>query len=623
VRVLSPQEIAQAHLGYTTAAAWCAGQLWQPDGAQARAYLHQRGLSDETIRAAGLGYHPHVSGSQGLGDALYAGNRDAYMGAQLGGILGKQGRALHMLLDAITFPYHHHGTVAMLRSRKLDPGEGPKYLAPRGTLYAGATPCFFLHAVLDQTDQVIVTEGEFKALACYQAWQDHQITMPAVATPGIGLLRDEMIDALRGKTVYLCYDSEARKDPDHLSPGEEYTIKHGERLTTRGIPVKVIRLPRPAHVAKVDLDSFLLEQGAAALQALIDQAPPFAAWREPYDASPTDDVAMLWRRLRHVEAERDELKALVTWTSQVLRSELPAPEKVTLLGARQPLAACRVLTPDRPLAVTNEHIAALTHQSPSTVSRTVRKLEAAQVWQCAPEPTHHPDGFTYDRMRLIPLPAFDDPSQIQPLPEQKSHGGKRAGAGRKPKCATCPPGTPLREKTTTTTTVEFFCEGCGEQIGEPTTTTHTTQRTIDTKEQAVWETLATAHNQDEMEDVSRTTPCFANELMVPEIKMNLRASSLLAATSLPPLLATPTLHNQDETGSAPSTSSEAWVISTDASGWQIQPDGSGWRGKHGVLGQTGLYTSPRGVERAIDGGRYTRVQASTALPRRHPIADTA
>lgn len=342
-RKLTPAQIDQAHQAYTVAASWAAMQLWQPAGAQALANLRGRGLTDATILALKLGYHPAVprNRSQGLGDTLFHLNRDIYDGAIAGGILGKQGRPLSMMHEAITIPYEHAGTCTTLRTRKLDPNATTKYWSPAGCeLYAGGTPTLFLHHVLANPNvtSVILTEGEFKAALAWQAWQAKQLSMPAVATPGIGYLPDALLDALAGRTVYLVYDVEQRKDPFSFSPGEQFTIRNGEKLTGRGlerrraqlqiqleraqrpkrgktvdqnridqltteiatreaeldtalrraITVKVVRLPRPADVDKVDLDSFILEHGPAALVALLDKAPPFADWYDVHGPSGYD-----------------------------------------------------------------------------------------------------------------------------------------------------------------------------------------------------------------------------------------------------------------------------------------------------------------------------------------------
>lgn len=79
---------------------------------------------------------------------------------------------------------------------------------------------------------VSLIEGEIKALLATQAWRAGDLSVPAVAQPGISILQAEMIEALAGKRVYLLYDSEARKDPFALSPGERHTILNGEKLTS-------------------------------------------------------------------------------------------------------------------------------------------------------------------------------------------------------------------------------------------------------------------------------------------------------------------------------------------------------------------------------------------------------
>jgi Zn ribbon nucleic-acid-binding protein len=322
-RTLTVEQQQHAQRGYAAAARWCAEQLWEPGGAAARAYLRQRGFSDDTIRAMGLGFHPDTW-QDVLGSAIFKQDVDAYDGMQLGGLTGPQGKPKNLLRGTITIPYTAGATCTTLRTRKLNPGTEPKYLSPAGVdLYTGATPTFFLHDVLEQTDAIILTEGEFKALAAWQAWQEGVLSLPAIAQPSVGYLPDVLIDALRGKTVYLCYDSEQRKDPFELSPGERYTIQHGEALTglgvkqrlvtlrarqkqarkdddqeectrveaeiaraeealtaikDRAIRVKVLRLPRPADVPKIDLDSYLLEHGPITLQQHIDAAPSFDLW---------------------------------------------------------------------------------------------------------------------------------------------------------------------------------------------------------------------------------------------------------------------------------------------------------------------------------------------------------
>jgi len=281
--------------------------------------LRERGLTDETIRAAGLGFHPD-GWRGGVGTVLWHVARDAYEGARVGGLLGPQGLSKHMLQGVVTIPYWSNETCTMLRTRKLVADDRKKYYAPTGVpYYAGGKPTFYLHDAHTSTSAVILTEGEFKALAAWQDWQAGNLAIPALATPGITYLPDALLDALAGKTVYVCYDAERRTDPFQLSPGERYTIRHGERMTgadlarrlaqlklrlskaratdrellvaeidqvtehytalqQRGIRVRVVRLPRRPDEIKVDLDSFIRAHGPQALQHLLDVAPDFDTW---------------------------------------------------------------------------------------------------------------------------------------------------------------------------------------------------------------------------------------------------------------------------------------------------------------------------------------------------------
>lgn len=337
LRTLAPEQQLQAQKGYGAAAAWCAEQLWTPhpdftietQRQQALHFLRKRGFTDELIKARNYGFHPNVwKSDEGVGRAL--GNADssagsAYVGGYLGGIYGPQGQPKYFIRGVITIPYSKEGVTTLLRTRKLDPGDGPKYFVPGGiTMFAGATPTLYNADLLGKTQKLILTEGEFKADLVCQRWEEGKLSMPAAAQPGISYMPEDYLDALAGKCVYLVYDSEKRKNAFVPSPGEAYTIRAGEAMTglglqrqitkleyrfkkskdddekgdimgqlaslrpqlaavkARGITVFVVRLPRAVDQAKVDIDGFLLagnpDEQAAAFQQLIDKATPFAQW---------------------------------------------------------------------------------------------------------------------------------------------------------------------------------------------------------------------------------------------------------------------------------------------------------------------------------------------------------
>lgn len=251
----SETEITEAHAAYTAVALRCADALWSRRGQDALDYLRKRGLSDQTIKAAKLGW---CGDGAALFTDLFYTDRAAYDGAMTGGLRRRQGIPRPVLKYTITIPYWHGDTCVLLRGRKLRPQRGePKYLSPAGPLYAGAPPRFYLHHVLQDVSAVILTEGEIKALAAHQEWRAHRSQLPCVATSGVMYLPQPLIDNLQGKLVYLAYDNEAN------GAGERAISRNGNKLRAAGITVKVIQLPRPNGQSKVDLDSFILSSHEA------------------------------------------------------------------------------------------------------------------------------------------------------------------------------------------------------------------------------------------------------------------------------------------------------------------------------------------------------------------------
>jgi DNA primase len=256
---LTPEQTIEAHYAYTVIADRCAKALWTKAGESALGYLRKRGFSDAMIRGAKLGWSG--DGADLFCDLFYTDVR-AYDAAFLyGGLRRRQGVPRPVLKYTITIPYELNGTVTLLRARKLAPKPNEaRYLSPAGALYAGAAPTFYLHHVLQEAPAAILTEGELKALAAHQEWRAGRSPLPCVATSGIMYLPPALLDALKGKTVYLAYDNELPKRGNRESAGERAISRNGAKLRDAGIAVKVIELPRPSDTAKVDLDSYIVDQ---------------------------------------------------------------------------------------------------------------------------------------------------------------------------------------------------------------------------------------------------------------------------------------------------------------------------------------------------------------------------
>lgn len=118
---------------------------------------------------------------------------------------------------------------------------------------------------------ILVTEGEKKALAACLA---------GIPTIGLGGVYNFLSDgkllpeieriALSGRTVYVCFDSDAATNPDiQAAEGRLAT----ELSLKRGADVFLVRLPNLPKHDKTGLDDFLVAKDADALFTLLQNAP--------------------------------------------------------------------------------------------------------------------------------------------------------------------------------------------------------------------------------------------------------------------------------------------------------------------------------------------------------------
>jgi hypothetical protein len=147
-----------------------------------------------------------------------------------------------------------------------------------------------------------------------------------------------------------------------------------------------------------------------------------------------------------VKAERDELKQRVIWEQQILNVDgLKPTEKGVFVGMYDIIAAHRHLGGNAGrIPLSYEHVADVLKTSKSTVGRAVEIGEQIGLWRRDPEHTTGANGVDLLHMRLELQPAYDDPKQAISV-ARKQQGGARQGAGRKPKCPDCPPGTVHRQ----------------------------------------------------------------------------------------------------------------------------------------------------------------------------------
>ncbi len=157
--------------------------LWAPAGERALAWLRGRGLADDTIRAAGLGYNA----------------RDERQPRQAWGL--DEGKPL-WLPRGIVIPWEAGGALWRINVRR--PAGEPKYCGP-----AGFGNGLYNADALAPGRPALLVEGEFDALTVAQTAGD-LVAVVAVGGTG-GARRGRWLDALRAcSTVLVALDA----DPD-------------------------------------------------------------------------------------------------------------------------------------------------------------------------------------------------------------------------------------------------------------------------------------------------------------------------------------------------------------------------------------------------------------------------
>jgi len=130
--------------------------LWGPRGETALAYLHGRGLTDETSKTAGLGFTPGVSIPTAAGDRCY-------------------------WFCGITIPWRDGERLTKVKIRRIDDGK-PKY----SEAYADRPRIYPDPAVIRVGEPLVITEGEFDCLLLAQ-----QLPEASVVTLGSASARTD------------------------------------------------------------------------------------------------------------------------------------------------------------------------------------------------------------------------------------------------------------------------------------------------------------------------------------------------------------------------------------------------------------------------------------------------
>jgi DNA primase len=278
---------------------WFEEQLGGIEGAEARAYIETRGISDATRRRFGFGYAPDSRSK--LRVALKQFGNDRLVEAGLLIMPEGEREPYDRFRGRLMFPIRdRRGRVIAFSGRILGPGE-PKYLnSPDTPLFDKGHSLFNLDkaaAASREAKRVIVVEGQMDVVALDQAG-----LRETVAPLGTALTEAQLGLLWRlSPSPILCFD------------GDSAGRKAGVRAALRALPhvgpdrsLGFVALP-----AGQDPDDLVRSRGREALDALLDKPEPLVdrLWNHELAAEPLatpERKAGLRRRLiDHVGAIRD------------------------------------------------------------------------------------------------------------------------------------------------------------------------------------------------------------------------------------------------------------------------------------------------------------------------------
>ena len=231
------------------------------EGKLARAYLNDRGLTDEVIKTFGLGYAP------GTGDALLRRLRDA--GAEkealeASGLVNRddRGTLYDRFRRRIMFPIASESGRAVAFGGRAMGDDTPKYLnSPETPIYQKSRVLYNLHRAKEairRNNYAVLVEGYLDCIGVHTAGVEN-----VVASCGTSLT-DLQVRLLgrSARNVVVSFDPDAA--------GVAATERSLNLLLEQGFQVRVLALP-----PGTDPDLFVREQGAAAYREKLKQSQPY------------------------------------------------------------------------------------------------------------------------------------------------------------------------------------------------------------------------------------------------------------------------------------------------------------------------------------------------------------
>ena len=243
--------------------------LWDSaEAAPARAYLLERGLTEETLKTFRVGYAPSTWDK--LMQAARAGNytHKEMFDAGLATRGGKtEGRLYDRFRRRIMFPLQDmRGRVLGFGARALGADQQPKYLnSPDGEIFHKGDIVYGAHharVAAARADEVIAAEGYMDVLALHQAGMKNAIGVMGTS------LTDKQVGELAklAKTVLLALDADAA--------GQEAMLRAQRVAASSSLSLRVVPLPKGLDPADV-----VQQQGVDVTRALVERSMPFVKFQ--------------------------------------------------------------------------------------------------------------------------------------------------------------------------------------------------------------------------------------------------------------------------------------------------------------------------------------------------------
>ncbi len=246
---------------YLIASKYFQNNLASVAGKEAREYLNNRGLNENTIKEFGIGLS--LTSKKDLTDLLLAKKFDLKDLNQIG--LSVDDRDIYT--DRIMFPLHDtYGKIVGFSGRIYKNIDQSKYINTKETVIFKKGHCLYnYHRAIDKVrvnKSLIIMEGFMDVIRAYTIGVEN-----TVALMGTALTTEQMKLIKRlSKNVILCLDGD--------EPGKNAALKIGELLLAENLEAKVVLLPNDD-----DPDSYILKNGKDKFLNLIDSAIPYSDYK--------------------------------------------------------------------------------------------------------------------------------------------------------------------------------------------------------------------------------------------------------------------------------------------------------------------------------------------------------